>query len=211
MSTSTILTGVTCLVTGGASGLGKVIATSFLKAGASVAICDIQEDRVLQMKEELAGLGALLALSVDITNPSAAQDMFTKITDTFGTLDVLVNNAGIMDRFDPVADLDPKLWDRVMSVNLTAPFMLTKLALGIMLQKQPSPTGCIINIASGAAKAGWLAGKYLPSPSIYSSSGCYHELWRFDFSICLGASVAQALNLNRCGLHGKQARAHWFN
>lgn len=162
MSVSTGLTGVTCLITGGASGLGKVIATSFLKAGANVAICDIHEERVRQTKEELAGLGALLALPVDITDSNAVQDMFTEITNKFGTLDVLINNAGLMDRFDPVADLDPALWDRIMSVNLTAPFILTKLALNIMLQKQPGPSGSIINIASGAAKAGWLAGKYLP-------------------------------------------------
>lgn len=155
--------GKTCLVTGGASGLGKAIATAFLKAGANVVICDINEGRVKETSTELASAGSLLAVAVDITSASAAEDLFKQITAKFGTLDVLVNNAAIMDKFDPVADVDPELWDRVMAVNLTAPFVLSKLALGVML-KQPVPSGCIINIASAAAKAGWLAGKHTTSP-----------------------------------------------
>ncbi|CAN8103586.1 unnamed protein product [Discula destructiva] len=149
--------GKTCLVTGGAGGLGKAIASAFLKAGANVVICDIKQARVDEASAELSSLGSLLAVVVDITNSEAVESLFEQITTKFGTLDVLVNNAAIMDRFDPVGDLDPELWDKVIAVNLRAPFVLTKLALEIMLKKD-SPSGSIINIASGAAKAGWLAG-----------------------------------------------------
>lgn len=152
------LAGKTCLVTGGAGGLGKAIATAYLKAGANVVICDIHDERIKQTTTELAGQGALLAVKTDITSPKEAEDLFDKIVDKFGTLDILINNAAIMDRFEPVADLELELWDKVMCVNLTAPFLLTKLALNIML-KQSKPCGSIINIASGAAKAGWLAGE----------------------------------------------------
>lgn len=167
MSTSTTkpspLLGKTCLITGGAGGLGKSIAATFLRAGANVVICDIHEQRVQEASAELSTLGLLLAITLDITDQTAVKDMFKQIAARFGTVHVLVNNAAIMDRFDPVAEVDEALWDKVMAVNLTAPFLLTKLALQSMLQLK-TPDGSIINIASGAAKAGWLAGKnFLPS------------------------------------------------
>ncbi|KAH7044069.1 hypothetical protein B0J12DRAFT_577981 [Macrophomina phaseolina] len=156
---ATNLAGKTCLITGGAGGLGRALAAAFLRAGANVAICDINEERLKQASAELSGTGAgsLLAAKADVADPAAAQQLFDRITAKFRTVDVLVNNAAIMDRFDPVADLDLELWDRVISVNLAGPFIFSKLALRVMLQ-QPKPDGCILNIASGAAKGGWLAG-----------------------------------------------------
>ncbi|EKG13732.1 Short-chain dehydrogenase/reductase SDR [Macrophomina phaseolina MS6] len=157
---ATNLAGKTCLITGGAGGLGRALAAAFLRAGANVAICDLNEERLKQASAELSGTGAgsLLAANADVADPAAAQQLFDRITAKFRTVDVLVNNAAIMDRFDPVADLDHELWDRVISVNLAGPFIFSKLALRVMLQ-QPKPDGCILNIASGAAKGGWLAGR----------------------------------------------------
>ncbi|GES61720.1 short-chain dehydrogenase/oxidoreductase [Aspergillus terreus] len=151
------LSGKTCLVTGGASGLGKAIATRFLDAGANVVICDVNDERLQQTSTELAGRGTLKAIKADITSAAAVQSLFDEITATLQNVDVLVNNAGIMDRFDPVGDLDEGLWNKVIAVNLTAPYLLSKLAVRDML-KQSSPDGCIINIVSLAGKAGWAAG-----------------------------------------------------
>lgn len=163
MSNPTTIANKTCLVTGGAGGLGKSIAAEFLRAGANVVICDIHEQRVQDTSAELSAIGPLLALTLDITNLEAVQYMFNQITARFGTIHVLVNNAAIMDRFDPVADVEPELWDKILAVNLTAPLHITKLALQVILQ-QNNPDASIINIASGAAKAGWLAGMHPPSP-----------------------------------------------
>jgi NAD(P)-dependent dehydrogenase (short-subunit alcohol dehydrogenase family) len=153
------LSGKTCLVTGGASGLGKAIATRFLDAGANVVICDVNDERLQQTSTELAGRGTLKTIKADITSAAAVQSLFDEITASFQKVDVLVNNAGIMDRFDPVGDLDEGLWNKVMAVNLTAPYLLSKLAVRDML-KQDSPEGCIINIVSLAGKAGWAAGTF---------------------------------------------------
>ncbi|KAF7121979.1 hypothetical protein CNMCM5793_009533 [Aspergillus hiratsukae] len=151
------LTGKTCLVTGGAGGLGKAIASHFLAAGANVVICDVNEDRLQQTSAELGETGRLKAIKADITSASAVQTLFDEIIADFEKLDILVNNAGIMDRFDPVGDLDEALWDKVIAVNLTAPFLLSKLAVRNMLA-QPTTDGCIVNIVSVAGKAGWAAG-----------------------------------------------------
>ncbi|KAG5743201.1 hypothetical protein H9Q69_012845 [Fusarium xylarioides] len=151
------LAGKTCLITGGAGGLGKAIAVAFLKAGSNVVICDINEERVEQAEAELQGMGSLLAKTVDITSLSQVQQLFHEIYNKFTKLDILINNAAIMDRFEPVGDVNLDLWDKVLTVNLTAPLVLSKLAVQGMLQRE-SINGSIINIASGSAKAGWLAG-----------------------------------------------------
>lgn len=152
------LTGKTCLVTGGASGLGKAIATKYLEAGANVVICDINEERLQQTSTELSTKGPLKALKIDVSQQSELESLVEQTISAFGKIDVLVNNAGIVDRFEPVGDLDPEFWNRVMAVNLTAPFLLSKLAVNNMLA-QPKPDGQIINIISVAGKAGWAAGK----------------------------------------------------
>lgn len=159
------LSNKTALITGGASGLGKAIATKYLHANATVIICDINPSRIEETTSQLSalGTGTLRAYTVDITSLDAVHDLFAKIRDEFGTSapDILVNNAGIMDRFDPVGDLDPGLWDRVMKVNLTAPFWLSKLAVEGWLAGEKE--GCILNIASVAGNVGLAAGTFLPS------------------------------------------------
>ncbi|KAJ5372372.1 Glucose/ribitol dehydrogenase [Penicillium concentricum] len=152
-----ILAGKTCLVTGGAGGLGKAIATHFLEAGANVVICDVNEERLQEALAELSSKGSMKAIKTDITKTNEVESLFETLIGEFGKIDVLVNNAGIMDHFDPIGDLDMELWERVIAINLTAPALLSKLAVRNMLA-QPKPDGRIINIVSAAGKAGWASG-----------------------------------------------------
>lgn len=163
------LTGRTCLVTGGAGGLGKAIATRFFAAGANVVICDVNEERLQQTSLDLAGPSGdarLKVIKTDITSATEVQALFDEIVAQFQKLDILINNAGIMDQFDAVGDLDEKLWDKVMAVNLTAPFLLSKLAVRNMLA-QEVVNGSIVNIVSIAGKAGWMAGMFVPNGFYY--------------------------------------------
>jgi NAD(P)-dependent dehydrogenase (short-subunit alcohol dehydrogenase family) len=152
------LRGKTALVTGGAGGLGLAIATKFLQAGANVVICDINQERVDETTSRLADQGTLRGYTTDVTSQDQVKNLFANIVGEFGALDILINNAGIMDRFDPVGDLDPALWDRVIAVNLTAPFRLSREAVKVFLAKD-TPDGYILNIISMAGKVGQAAGE----------------------------------------------------
>lgn len=95
--------GKVVLVTGAAGGLGKAIASAFLQSGASVTICDVMADVLQDTVTEFnsAGFGndRLLSTETDVTNEAAIDQAFTKTIQKFGRLDVLVNNAGITDKY----------------------------------------------------------------------------------------------------------------
>ena len=150
------LAGKSAIVTGAASGLGKAIAEKFLKAGAKVTICDINEERLKSSSEELSAHGEVHSIKADITNEESVKDIFEAAVGKFGAVDILVNNAGIMDRFDAVGTLDKALWDRVLAVNLSAPMMMTKCAVNHMVERKG---GVILNIGSMAGQFGVRAGK----------------------------------------------------
>jgi|SRR5579871_5536324 len=150
------LEGKSALVTGAASGLGKAIAEKFLKAGAKVTICDINEERLKSASEELSVYGEVHAIKADVTEEESVNKIFEATVEKFGAVDVLVNNAGIMDRFDAVGTLDKALWDKVLAVNLSAPMMMTKWAVNHMVERK---SGVILNIGSMAGQFGFRAGK----------------------------------------------------
>jgi len=152
-------TGKTCLVTGAGGGLGKVIAQSFLEAGANVVLVDINTTRLAACKDELSAVHSdrVLALEVNITDEPSVERMMKEVVGKFKRLDVLVNNAGIMDHFDPVGELERAMWDRVIAVNLTAPMLTSKLAVNQMLAQEPTG-GAILNVGSTSSLKGFAAG-----------------------------------------------------
>jgi len=151
------LSGKTCLVTGGGGGLGKEISKQLLAKGANVVICDINKDLLDSASQEFSGQGTLLTLQCDIASVESAEAMFREIIEKLGKLDVLVNNAGVMDRFDPAGDLDKSLWDKVIAVNLTAPYVLTKLAVRHFLERGATDAS-IVNVGSLSSQGGFFAG-----------------------------------------------------
>ena len=96
--------GKTVIVTGAAGGLGKVIATAFLNGGANVVVCDVNAERLAATESEWATThaGRILTQVTDVTNEAAVEALVEAAVAKFGRLDVLVNNAGIMDDFSPV-------------------------------------------------------------------------------------------------------------
>lgn len=120
MAGSKPLSEITVAITGAAGGLGKVIAQTFLDAGSKVAICDVNQERLDQVKEEWkAHEGRVLVSQTDITDEAAVEVFVQGVTEKLGGLDIFINNAGIMDKFDAVATTTKAVWDRVIGVNAT--------------------------------------------------------------------------------------------
>lgn len=150
------LEGSSVVVTGGGSGIGRAAALRFAAEGARVVVADINADAAKAVVAEIeAAGGSAIAANGDLGDQAVAEEVVATAVTAFGGLDVLVNNAGIMDSMSAAADVSDAEWDRVIRVNLTAPFLLTRAALPHMLAKGK---GAIVNTASEAALRGSAAG-----------------------------------------------------
>jgi NAD(P)-dependent dehydrogenase (short-subunit alcohol dehydrogenase family) len=146
------LKGKVVLVTGGGRGLGEAISHTLSSAGASVVVADIRDDLAHKVSGEVQANGfQALPLVLDITSEEQAQTAIDKIVSQYGRLDALINNAGT-DLTVSIEELAIKDWDRILAVNLRAPFILSKFVLPVMKQQG---SGHIINIASTASKRAW--------------------------------------------------------
>ena len=136
----------TALVTGGGSGIGRAIALGLAGEGAAVAIADIEQDRVQHVEREARDLGLkALALRADVAEENDVEEMVQMTVDTFGTVDILINNAGAASR-GFVAECAVEDWDRVIAVNLRGTFLCSRAALRHMI---PRRSGKVLNIVSG--------------------------------------------------------------
>lgn len=134
-----------------------------------MSIFDINDALLASASSELSSLGPLHTAAVDITDASAVEAAIKGTIEKFGDLDILINNAGIMDRFDPIGDLDLGLWERVIKINLTAPAILSKLAINHWETREKGPKGgVILNVGSAASLKGFTAGKFLRLPKLWS-------------------------------------------
>ncbi|UCG35894.1 MAG: 3-oxoacyl-[acyl-carrier-protein] reductase [Candidatus Omnitrophota bacterium] len=138
------LKGNVAIVTGAAQGIGKEIALHLAKAGAKVAIFDLNEDKLKETLKEINAVSEGLALKVDVTNLSEAEENVNKVVDKLGRVDILVNNAGITkdSLFLRLSESD---WDKVLTVNLKGAFNCTKAVSRLMVKQR---YGRIINISS---------------------------------------------------------------
>lgn len=133
------------IVTGGANGIGKGIAYRLAEAGAKVLIADMDEAGAKQTAEELKSKGwSVEALKVDVSSEEDVVKMISTCKEQFGSVDVLVNNAGIFPP-KPVADMTETEFERVIHVNLRSVFLTTKHAAEVM---KTQGGGRIINITS---------------------------------------------------------------
>lgn len=133
------------LITGGARGIGRAIATSFAKEGADIVIWDINIEGAEKTCLDIQALGvATLALEVDVTNYTKVEEALNKILDKFKRLDILVNNAGIT-RDNLILRMSESEWEQVVDVNLKGTFNCIKAASRVMIKQRK---GRIINIAS---------------------------------------------------------------
>lgn len=142
-----ILEGETAVVTGAASGIGKCIIQRFLDAGATCLAADLNGDSLAAMKEEFSEYGDKLVTSVvDVSDKEQVEGMVDQAVKTFGKMEIIVNNAGIMDNLLPIAEMEDDIWDRIFRVNLNSVMYGTRKAVRYFLEHRTG--GTIINTAS---------------------------------------------------------------
>jgi NAD(P)-dependent dehydrogenase (short-subunit alcohol dehydrogenase family) len=146
------MAGRVALVTGASSGLGRATAVALAQAGAEVALLARGQHDLEQAAAEVERAGRrALVLVADLADAQALTGAVARVVEAFGRIDVLVNAAGT-DVPAPVAELAVADWDRVVAVNLRAPFVLAKAVLPHM---RAAGGGTIVNVSSVAGKRGW--------------------------------------------------------
>lgn len=144
------LEGKIALVTGAARGIGRGIADAFAREGAGVAVCDV--DRATEAAGAIhdAFEAETMAVTVDVRDRDGVVAMADAVSQRFGRIDVLVNNAGV-SKVAPFLDTDESLWDETIAVNLKGAFLCCQAVLPGMLELG---RGAIINISSQSGKRG---------------------------------------------------------
>lgn len=139
------LEGKSAVVTGGARGIGFGIAQRFSEAGAAVLIADLDGGFAEEKAASLTGAGQAFGMAVDVTDVNAGDAITSRAVEAFGSIDVLVNNAGIYPQV-PMLDMTPELWDKVQNINLRGLAFVSKAAATAMVGRGGG--GKIVNIAS---------------------------------------------------------------
>lgn len=141
------------VVTGGGSGMGRAISQRFAREGARVAVLDLN----LETAQETADLireegGQALAVASDVSENSSVVEASEQVLAELSSVDVLVNNAGMLDGYAPLLETSEELWDRIIRVDLKSMFLVTRAFLPSMIS---GGGGSIVNTAS---IAGFVAG-----------------------------------------------------
>ena len=150
------------IITGSSTGIGFAIAKEYVKNGAKIVLCGLTLESAISAKDEILKEypnADILADKIDITNTSEVQNLFAKTIETFGKIDILINNAGIAPA-KPLENMSDEDFDNVINVNLTGTFKCTREAVKYMKENG----GSIINTSSFVGLYG------SPNQSAYSAS-----------------------------------------
>jgi NAD(P)-dependent dehydrogenase (short-subunit alcohol dehydrogenase family) len=167
-----------CLVTGGARGIGFSICNYLLKKNYKIVVLDIYTEELLKKMDGEIKEGNVLVLKTDITSRKEVNESFNVICKNFGTVDILINNAGIVYTKTFIEESEED-WDKVMDVNLKGVYLCCKAAIPGMIKQN---YGRIVNISSVSGF----------KPSIYSCSAyCASKAGVIGFSRCLASQMVK--------------------
>lgn len=145
-------TGKVAVVTGAAVGIGRATAVKLAKEGAKVVALDLNPNELENLKAEIEGLGgSVLTLLCDVSSESSVNEVFAKAKESFGKIDILINNAGIWRDHMPFLEIPLESWKKYIDVNIMGVVYCTRAALPDMLE---AGYGRIVNIASVAGVYG---------------------------------------------------------
>jgi len=136
----------TAIITGAGSGIGKAIAMTFSENGANVVVADVNLEAAEKTAYQINDNGRRgLAVGTDVTKKDQVLEMAEQCLRQFGTIEILVNNAGVMSPPTPMEDLPEEYWDRVVEINLKGTFLCSQVVGKEMIKAKK---GCIVNMAS---------------------------------------------------------------
>lgn len=150
------LKGKVAVITGAGSGMGRAMANLFAAEGAKIVAGEWNEETLAEVVAEVKAAGGdIVGVQGDVSVQSQAEAIIDAAMEQFGRIDVLCNNAGVMDVNQGAAEMPNEMWDRVLGINLNGPMYLTRKAIPAMKQ---GGGGSIINTASVAGVGGGAAG-----------------------------------------------------
>lgn len=153
----TKLDGKVAVVTGAASGMGKEIAVLYGKEGAKVIVADFNFEGAESVAKEITDAGgSAQAISVNVTDLKQIEDMIDTAIETYGDLNILVNNAGIMDGFEPVGEITDEKWDQIFDVNTKGVMRAMRKAVNYWVENEKE--GTVVNTISTGGLNGAHAG-----------------------------------------------------
>jgi 3-oxoacyl-[acyl-carrier protein] reductase len=157
-----MLKGQVAVVTGGGRGIGRAIALRFAAEGAAVVVTARGEAEIGSVAKEIEQAGGrALAVQGDVSQEAGAEKIVSAAREAFGTIHILVNNAGIYGPVKPIEKITPSEWDDVLAVNLRGAFLMSRAVLPEMYQRG---SGAIVNLTTIAAKVPFaLNGPYAAS------------------------------------------------
>lgn len=165
-------TSKTVVITGASRGIGAATARHFAAMGANVVLAARSTDEITDIAQEI-GSNAL-AIGCDVASAVQVEHLMIKATETFETIDILINNAGVIDPIERLESTDPDAWGKLIDINVKGVFHGIRYALPIMKSKG---SGTILNIGSGAATSaleGW--SHYCASKAaVHHLTACLHK------------------------------------
>ncbi len=194
------LKGKTAIITGGAQGIGRAISLRLAREGANIGILDIKKDVADKTVAEINGLGVkATAIACDVTNYEKVKEAVSKVHKEFGSIDILINNAGI-DVSQFFVNTDQSLWDRIINVNYRSFLNATHVCIPYMIEQK---SGNIVSLGSDAGRVG-NSGEVLycgtKAAIMASSKALARELARYNIRVnCVSPGPVQTDLL--AGLH----------
>jgi NAD(P)-dependent dehydrogenase (short-subunit alcohol dehydrogenase family) len=135
------------IVTGSGRGIGREIARHFAAEGARVALASRTQEQLQQTEELIRSAGGqAMAIPTDVTDVSQVEAMVSRVGETWGPVDILMNNAGSFNAIGPVTEVDPDTWWRDITINLLGPFLCCR---AVLPQMQKRGQGRILNMTGG--------------------------------------------------------------
>jgi 3-oxoacyl-[acyl-carrier protein] reductase len=194
------LRGKTIIVTGGASGLGKEYSLAMARAGATVVMTDLRSEQLNAVSDEIANMGGMSAsVAGDISEAATARQVATAALDSFGKIDGLVNNAGLLSALPlkPWDAISVDEWDHCLAVNLKGAFLCAQAAAVHM----KVAGGAIVNISSGRYfDGGTLRLHYTASKAgiVGLTRGLARELGEYDIRVnCVAPGIVVSDTLEK--------------